>query len=66
MRRFLIGKGVDGARLQAKGYGETRPLVPNDTNKHRSTNRRVEFKVGNVASANSGPTTDTLDKGPEA
>ena len=64
VRRFLIGKGVDGARLQAKGYGETRPLVPNDTNKHRSTNRRVEFKVGNVASANSGPMTDTLDKGP--
>jgi outer membrane protein OmpA-like peptidoglycan-associated protein len=65
VRRFLIGKGIDGARLEAKGYGETKPIKPNDTNANRSANRRVEFKVGDVASANSGPTTDTMDKDPK-
>ena len=30
-------------RFQTSGYGETRPLVPNDTDEHRSMNRRVEF-----------------------
>ena len=30
-------------RFQIRGYGETRPLVPNDTDEHRSMNRRVEF-----------------------
>jgi len=29
----------------AKGYGETRPLVPNDTPEHRAMNRRVELKI---------------------
>jgi outer membrane protein OmpA-like peptidoglycan-associated protein len=29
----------------ARGYGETRPLVPNDTEEHKHMNRRVEFEV---------------------
>jgi uncharacterized repeat protein (TIGR01451 family)/MYXO-CTERM domain-containing protein len=61
VRRYLIGKGVDGARLVAQGFGETRPIKANDTNANRSANRRVEFKIDGVASANSGPTSDTLD-----
>ncbi|MBW1776909.1 MAG: flagellar motor protein MotB, partial [Deltaproteobacteria bacterium] len=27
----------------AVGYGDTKPLVPNDTPEHRALNRRVEF-----------------------
>ena len=34
---------LDVARLQVVGYADTVPLVPNDTDEHRSTNRRVEF-----------------------
>src|SRR5687768_1064788 len=26
VRTYLVGKGVDGNRLRAKGYGETRPI----------------------------------------
>jgi OOP family OmpA-OmpF porin len=35
------------AQLTAKGFGESEPLVPNDSDEHRATNRRVEFKVLN-------------------
>ncbi|MDR2451972.1 MAG: OmpA family protein [Candidatus Accumulibacter sp.] len=43
--RYLTGKGVDVARLQAKGYGASRPLVPEkDGNEAaRAQNRRVEL-----------------------
>jgi chemotaxis protein MotB len=29
----------------AKGYGETRPVVPNDSDEHRAQNRRVDFTI---------------------
>ncbi len=35
--------GLDRSRMSATSYGETRPLVPNDSEGGRSTNRRVEF-----------------------
>ncbi len=38
----LARLGVDPRRLQPKGFGETRPLVPNDSDAHRARNRRVE------------------------
>jgi outer membrane protein OmpA-like peptidoglycan-associated protein len=34
---------VDGARLQAKGLGQTKPAAPNDTPEGRQSNRRVEL-----------------------
>lgn len=42
---YLAAKGVDGARLTAKGYGEDNPTVPNDSDENRGRNRRIEFKV---------------------
>ena len=42
---FLIKRGVDQAQLQAIGYGETRPLAPNDSPENRAKNRRIEFTV---------------------
>jgi len=41
--RYFISKGIPPARLVAVGYGETRPLVPNDSPENRAKNRRVEF-----------------------
>ncbi len=41
--RALIQRGVDSSRLRSKGYGMTRPIVPNDTEQNRSLNRRVQF-----------------------
>ncbi len=42
---YLTGKKVDKARLSWQGYGESKPLVPNDTEEDRAMNRRVEFHV---------------------
>jgi len=42
--RYLVNKGgIDARRLKAVGYAGTRPLVPNDREKDRMRNRRVEF-----------------------
>jgi outer membrane protein OmpA-like peptidoglycan-associated protein len=43
--RYLTGKGIDAARLSSKGYGATRPLVPetNGNDTARAQNRRVEL-----------------------
>lgn len=35
-------------RMAAVGYGDTRPLVANDTPEHRALNRRVEFVLENM------------------
>jgi outer membrane protein OmpA-like peptidoglycan-associated protein len=41
-RDYLISKGIDGARVQAVGYGDERPIAPNDTDAGRQQNRRIE------------------------
>lgn len=43
VRAQLVSMGIDASRLTAKGYGDTRPLGPNDTPEDKATNRRVEF-----------------------
>jgi len=48
---YLISKGISTNRMIAKGYGETRPIAPNelpggqDNPDGRQLNRRTEFKV---------------------
>jgi outer membrane protein OmpA-like peptidoglycan-associated protein len=39
----LIKLGVDPARLEAKGYGDTKPLLPNSTEANKAKNRRVQL-----------------------
>ena len=43
----LIERGVTDARMTAVGYGASRPLVPNDSEKNKALNRRVEVRVMN-------------------
>ncbi len=44
--KYLIDKGlVQRNRMIFKGYGETMPLVANDTDEGRAKNRRVELKI---------------------
>lgn len=44
--RYFISVGkISPKRLRAAGYGEYRPLYPNDTPEHRALNRRVEIVV---------------------
>jgi len=42
---YLKEHGISPDRMIAIGYGESRPLVPNDSDEHRAMNRRVEFKI---------------------
>lgn len=35
--------GIDAARIEAGGQGETKPVAPNDTPANKALNRRVEF-----------------------
>lgn len=42
---YLIQKGIDKSRLIAKGYGETQPISPDDTEANKAKNRRTEVKV---------------------
>ncbi|MCX8508293.1 MAG: OmpA family protein, partial [Rhodobacteraceae bacterium] len=49
-RRILTGN------LTAKGYGETQPLMANDTEADREINRRIEFRLLNPSSGSEGAT----------
>jgi outer membrane protein OmpA-like peptidoglycan-associated protein/Tol biopolymer transport system component len=42
---YLVQKGIAKTRLVAKGYGDTVPLVANDTEENKAKNRRTELKV---------------------
>lgn len=42
---YLASQGIDKSRLQAHGYGETKPIDTNDTDEGRANNRRVEFTI---------------------
>jgi len=45
VKRELVRLGIEEARLEARGFGRSRPLVPATTPEAREKNRRVEFKI---------------------
>ncbi len=45
VRDYLISKGIDAARVTAKGYGMTKPIANNKTAEGRAQNRRTEVKI---------------------
>jgi len=42
---YLVKAGIEEKRLEAVGYGATRPVAPNDKNANMARNRRIEFVV---------------------
>ncbi len=42
---YMINNGVEISRLESRGYGETSPVVPNETASNRTLNRRIEFNT---------------------
>jgi outer membrane protein OmpA-like peptidoglycan-associated protein len=42
---YLAAKGVAVSRIRWAGYGETRPMAPNNSDANRQKNRRIEFGV---------------------
>ena len=51
---YLVGKGVASERLDAQGYGDSKPVASNKTSKGRAANRRVEFHIVDPPQANAG------------
>ncbi|MFM8178153.1 MAG: OmpA family protein [Candidatus Kapaibacterium sp.] len=41
----LVAKGIEAKRLKPRGMGMLYPLVPNDSEENRATNRRTEFRI---------------------
>jgi outer membrane protein OmpA-like peptidoglycan-associated protein len=42
---YLVKKAIAAGRLKAVGFGQEKPLEPNDTAKGKEANRRVEFNI---------------------
>jgi OOP family OmpA-OmpF porin len=45
VKKYLVSKGVSADTITAKGFGESQPIVANDSDANREKNRRVEFKI---------------------
>ena len=43
--KYLTGKGIKQARLEAKGFGPDKPIADNESDAGREANRRVEFNI---------------------
>jgi OOP family OmpA-OmpF porin len=59
-RKYLLDKGISADRIEARGYGEAKPIADNNTEEGRAQNRRVDFDPfltgeTNAAEAKYGP-----------
>ena len=45
VKAYLVDKGINPARLSAKGFGPEKPIADNKTKKGRELNRRVEINL---------------------
>lgn len=45
VKSYLESKGIYPNRLEAKGYGQTKPIADNSKEEGRTLNRRTEFKI---------------------
>lgn len=45
MEQLIYASAMDPDWFSVTGYGDTRPLVPNDTPEHKAMNRRVEILI---------------------
>jgi outer membrane protein OmpA-like peptidoglycan-associated protein len=59
---WLVDRGIDHMRLVAAGYGEDKPIAPNELTDGRAENRRTEFHVMEVNGRPFGPP-NALDGG---
>jgi outer membrane protein OmpA-like peptidoglycan-associated protein len=51
VRDFLVREGMDPAKLQVQGFGDTKPIADNATKEGRAKNRRVDLIVSGMMTA---------------
>jgi outer membrane protein OmpA-like peptidoglycan-associated protein len=56
--KWLSTNGIEAVRLKTVGYGQDKPLVPNDSAEHKAQNRRTEFHVEEI-DGKPAPTADS-------
>lgn len=44
VKRWLVERGIEEARMTTRGYGATQAVASNDTEAGRARNRRIEFR----------------------
>jgi outer membrane protein OmpA-like peptidoglycan-associated protein len=45
VKSYLASHGIEEGRLEAHGFGPSRPIDTNETDAGRQKNRRVEFHI---------------------
>jgi outer membrane protein OmpA-like peptidoglycan-associated protein len=45
IRKLMLEAGANDGLISVIGYGEKRPIVPNNSTENREINRRIEFKI---------------------
>jgi outer membrane protein OmpA-like peptidoglycan-associated protein len=45
VKTYLVKHSISPERISGKGYGDTKPIAPSDTEENSRLNRRVEFKI---------------------
>jgi outer membrane protein OmpA-like peptidoglycan-associated protein len=49
--KWLVSHGIESKRLEGHGYGMEQPIDSNSTDEGRANNRRVEFRIVDMADA---------------
>jgi OOP family OmpA-OmpF porin len=55
-RAYMLSKGIPADRIEARGYGETKPIADNKTAAGQALNRRVDFDPYLTGEANAAET----------
>ncbi len=55
-RTYMLSKGVPANRIEARGYGETKPIADNKSKTGQALNRRVDFDPYLTGEANAAET----------
>ncbi len=45
VQAYLVDAGISSDRLEARGYGQSRPLADNSSEEGRQQNRRTELRI---------------------